>query len=235
MNADSTRPAMSSRHASPPLGILAVVYVILKIASVVPVSTFGSRPPFFPGLNAPTDVVVSYFTTHTDRVLLAAFLQLGTAIPFGILAASILSRLRFLGVTAAGAHIAFFGGVAAAMDELFSGAVIATMAQPIVARDPALIQGLHYLAVALGGPGFTMPFGIMMAGMSVIGAFFKLLPKSIVTTGLVLAIIGELSWFSMILPSAGVLIPLCRWPGFIWLIATAIKLPDSVARPGGSI
>jgi hypothetical protein len=151
-------------------------------------------------------------------------------IPFGIFAASIVSRLRFLGVNAAGAYIAQFGGLMAAIDELFSGAVISVMAQPLVAQDAALVQAFHYLAVALGGPGFTMPFGLLMAGVSISAGFTRLIPKWIVGLGLLLALIGELSWLSMVVPRAGILIPLARWPGFVWLIAAGFKMPKQIAR-----
>jgi hypothetical protein len=119
----------------------------------------------------------------------------------------------------------------AASDELFSGAVISVMAQPLVAQNPALVQAFHYLAVALGGPGFTMPFGLLMAGVSITAGFMKLLPKWVVGFGLLLAFTGELSWLSMVVPKAGFLIPLTRWPGFIWLIAAGFKLPKNIARP----
>jgi hypothetical protein len=46
---------------------------------------------------------------------------------------------------------------------------------------------------------------------------------------LVLAVIGELSWFNLILPQALLLIPLTRFPGFIWLIATGFLLPKSLS------
>jgi hypothetical protein len=157
MNSPSIPAAASVRHTAPPLGIVATVYVVLKIASVFPVSAFGSKPPWFPGLSAPTEQVVSYFSTHAFPVMLCAFLQLGAAIPFGIFAATIFSRLRFLGVNAAGAYIAFFGGAQAAFSEFTSGAAISVMAQPLVAQNGPLVQAFHYLSVALGGPGFTCP------------------------------------------------------------------------------
>lgn len=226
----STSAAATVRHAGPPLGILATVYVILKIASVFPVSAFGSKPPYFPGLHAPTEEVVSYFSTHAAAVMLCAFLQIGAAIPLGIFAATVLSRLRFLGVKAAGAYMAFFGGAMAALNEFASGAAISVMAQPLVAQNGPLVQAFHYLSVALGGPGFTMPFGLLIAGVSVTAAFWKLLPKWLVVFGLVLALIGELSWLSIVIPKAGILIPLARWPGFIWLIAAGFKLPNSISR-----
>jgi hypothetical protein len=75
-----------------------------------------------------------------------------------------------------------------------------------------------------------MPFGLLVAGVSVIAAFWKLLPKWLVVFGLLLAFVGELNWFSMVIPRADILIPLARWPGFIWLIAAGFKLPDSINR-----
>jgi hypothetical protein len=221
-------------HKGPNLGMVAFVYVILKIASVFPVSSFGSKPPYFPGLNTPTETVIAYFSTHASAVMLCAFLQVGAAIPFGIFTATAVSRLKFLGVEAAGAYIALFGGLMAAFDEFASGAVIAAMAQPLTAANGPLLEAFHYLSVALGGPGFTMPFGLLMAGVSVTAAFRGVLPKWLIVFGLALALVGELSWISMLVPQAGVLIPLARWPGFVWLIAAGFRLRKSMPVLAGS-
>jgi hypothetical protein len=47
MNSQSDTASTGPRHASPHPGIVAAVYVVLKIASVYPVSSFGSKPPYF--------------------------------------------------------------------------------------------------------------------------------------------------------------------------------------------
>jgi hypothetical protein len=55
--------------------------------------------------------------------------------------------------------------------------------------------------------------------------------------GLILAVIGELSWLSMVVPAALFLIPLTRFPAFVWLIAAGFLLPKSAsssAMIGGS-
>lgn len=225
MKSQSDVSVSSAGHAGPNLGIVASAYVLLKVVSVFPVSGFGSKPPWFPELNAPAEQVVSYFSTHSHAVLLCAFLQLGAAIPLGIFTAAIASRLNFLRVRATGTYIALFGGFMAAVDELVSGGVISVMAKPLVAQDAPLIQALHYLAVVFGGPGFTMPFGILLAGVSVTAGIMKLLPRWVVAMGLLIAIIGELSWLSILFQRADVLIPLARWPGFIWLIVAGFALP----------
>ena len=75
-----------------------------------------------------------------------------------------------------------------------------------------------------------MPFGLLMAGVSIPAAFLKLLPKWVIGLGLVLALAGELSWLSLVLPGALFLIPLTRFPGFLWLILTGFRLPATVRR-----
>jgi hypothetical protein len=43
-------------------------------------------------------------------------------------------------------------------------------------------------------------------------------------------VIGELSWFEMLTPNVLALIPLTRFPGFIWLIAAGFALPKTKMR-----
>jgi len=228
MNSPASPVPASRRYAGPNLGAVAIAYVLLKVASVVPVSAigmpFGVRPPFFPGLQAPIDEVADYFAAHAGQVLLCAFLQFGSAIPFAIFTAAVVTRMRTFGSDVAGIRIALVGGIMAAVDEAASGAIIWVMGHPVIAQVPVLTQAFHYLAVVFGGPGFTMPQGILMAGISIPAGLMKRLSKSMVVFGLVLAVIGELSWFSMITPRAGILVPLARWPGFIWLIIAGFRL-----------
>jgi hypothetical protein len=72
--------------------------------------------------------------------------------------------------------------------------------------------------------------GLLMAGVCIPAALRKLLPTWVVAFGLLLAIAGELSWFNLVFPKALFLIPLVRFPGFIWLIATGFMLPSAVAQ-----
>src|SRR5258708_11462443 len=96
----------------------------------------------------------------------------------------------------------------------------------IVAPDGSILRAVYYLAFAFGGPGFSVPLGLLIAGVCIPATFLKLLPRWLIVFGLVLAVIGELSWFYFILPQALFLIPLTRFPGFILLIATGFLLGD---------
>ncbi len=159
----------------------------------------------------------------------------GAAVPLGLFTASTVSRLRFLGVEAAGATIALFGGLAAAFGTAAAASALWVAAHAGIVPDATLLQGLYYLAFVFGGPGYSMALGLLMAGVSIPALVMKLMPKWIGVLGLVLAVIGELSWFSLIVPGAGVLIPLTRFPGFVWLIAAGFALPatrPAAARPG---
>ena len=217
------------RHPGPPAGVLATVFAILFLAGLYPVTYFAGLP-YFPGPWETADHIAIYFETRPSAALACAFFHFGAAIPLGLLTATLVSRLRFLGVRAAGASIALFGGFLTAFDMVASASVLWVMAHPGIARDRTLTQALFYLQYALGGPGFSVPFGLLMAGVSIPAAFLKLLPKWVIGLGLVLALAGELSWLNLVLPGALFLIPLTRFPGFFWLILTGFRLPATVRR-----
>jgi hypothetical protein len=78
----------------------------------------------------------------------------------------------------------------------------------------------------LGGAGFSVPFGILVAGVTIPAAFIRLVPTWIVMLGIAVAICGELSWLYLMVPDALPLVPLTRFPGFVWMIAIGFVLPD---------
>jgi len=81
------------------------------------------------------------------------------------------------------------------------------------------------IAFAFGGFGHVVTFGILLAGFSIPGLVFGLMPRWVCWVGLVLAAICILSYFSMIFPAASILLPLGRFPGYLWLIAAGFTLP----------
>lgn len=222
------------RHAGPHLGALAIVYIVLFNAGLCAVSAFGVpfgvKAPYWPGPWEPASVIVAYFQTHRTAVLICTFLQFGALIPLGIFTATVVSRLRFLGATAAGPYIALFGGLMTVFDGAAAGFTVWAMTHPGVAQDAAVTTALYYLSYAFGGPGFSVPMGLLIAGVCIPAALLKLLPKWIVGFGLLLALAGELSWLNLVFPQALFLIPLVRFPGFIWLIGAGFTLPKTMAR-----
>jgi hypothetical protein len=231
MTVTQNAPVAAVKHAGPPLWLPASLYVVLFNIGLAPVTMAGGLP-YWPGPWEPANVIVSYFQSHAARVLFCLFLQAGATICLGLFTATVVSRLHFLGVRAAGVHIALFGGFLTVFNGLAAAFATWTIIQPAVVQNPSVLLALYYYSFALGGPGFSVPMGLLMAGVSVTAAFKKLLPTWIVVLGLVLAAAGELSILHLINPRFLFLIPLTRFPGFIWIIAVGFALPR--ARPVAS-
>ncbi len=227
MNSQLNTSALRARHPGPHLGVVAIIFTILFLAGLYPVTVFGGKP-YFPGPWESASTIASFFQMRASAVLLCAFFHFGAAIALGIFTGSAVSQLRFLGVRAAGAYIALFGGLATASNMGVSASILWVMARPGIAQDATLTQALYYLQYVFGGPGFSVPLGLLMAGVSIPSAFMKLLPKWLVAFGLLLAICGELSWLNLLFPKTLFFIPLTRFPGFVWLIATGFLLPKTI-------
>jgi hypothetical protein len=229
------------RHRGPHPGALAIIYTLLFSLGLYFVVSFRSPEhlaasatavrPYFPGPWESAQTIVSYFQAHSHSVLLCAFLQFGAAIPLGIFTATMVSRFRFLGVRAAGAYISLFGGFMAALDIAISALVLWVMADPGIADEGGVVRALYYVVFAIGGVGFSVPMGLLVAGISIPALMMKLLPKWLIVSGLTLGAIGELSFFSLVIPSALFLIPLTRFPSFVWLIFAGFKLPRRLGMP----
>ena len=216
----------NTKHAGPNPGIVAIVYTLLFNAGLYFVISFTGGP-HFPGPWESSETIAAYFQGHSRAVLACAFLQFGAAIPLGIFTATMVSRLRFLGVRAAGPSIALFGGLMTSFNMALSALILWVMAYPGIAQETAVLRALYYLAFAIGGVGFAVPLGLLIAGLAVPAAIMKLLPKWLVVSGFALGIIGELSALQLIIPQALFLIPLTRFPGFVWLIAAGFALRAS--------
>ena len=240
MNATTTS---GNEHAGPNPGIVAVIYTALFNLGLYFVISFRAPEhvtasatavrPYFPGPWESAQTISAYFQDHAGAVLMCAFLQFGAAIPLGLFTATMVSRLQFLGVRAAGAHIALFGGLMAAFDIAISALVLWVMAYPGIAQETGVLRALYYAVFSIGGVGFSVPMGLLVAGLSVPSMIMKLMPKWLVLFGLALGIIGELSALSLVIPSLLFLIPLTRFPSFIWLILAGFKLPKRPRRGSG--
>ncbi len=228
MNLQASANSQNSRHPGPNLGVVATVFTVLFNVGLYPVTTWYASPSF-PRPGDPANVIVSYFQSRSLSVLFCSFFHFGASVPLGIFAASVASRLRFLGARAAGSYIALFGGFATSFNMAVSASVLWVMAYPGIAQDAGALRALFYLQVALGGPGFSVPIGLLLAGISVTAGFMRLLPKWLVGLGLALALIDELSWLSLQFPKLLFLIPLTKFPTFVWLIAAGFLLPKSIA------
>jgi hypothetical protein len=218
---------ITKKHKGPPLGYVALTFTLLFCTGLSFVISLKGIPPYFPGPWESAATIVRYFQNHPHDVLLCAFLQFCSSIPLGIFTATVASRLIFLGSTAAGNNITLFGGFLTVFNLALSSMLMWVMAYPDIAADENIIRTLYYAVFIIGGVGYSVPMGLLIAGISVTSWFMKTLPKWLAISGIVLALIGEASSFYMVSPKLLFLIPLTRFPGFIWLIIIGFKLPKS--------
>ena len=222
------------KHAGPSLVALALVYLALFIASIVAGTTLRHGGPGYVNPCDTAEAVQAFFTRSPEATRAAAFFFFGSAIPLGIYAATVSSRLRFLGVRAAGTYIALFGGFAAAGTLLLSSLCAWVISVPEVYGSLPTVRAFYWLLFLLGGAAFAASLGLLIAGVAVTSMFARLLPKWLIWFGLVIAFAGELSTLSLIAYPATFLIPITRFGGFIWLIAAGAMLPKTVPAGDGA-
>lgn len=228
----STQLPFPSRIAAPGphFGIVAIVSTVLFCASVVLFEIVRGLHFPFPGDTAAT--MVTYFSTTAARVQFGAFLQCGSAIALGIVTVAATNRMQSLGACGIGTRIAFFGGSIAALLSLVEAGVVWILAQPGVAdastQSASVVRALYLFAFILDGPAYAGSLGLLIAGLAVAGLLTRILPRWLAWIGLVIAAFGELSFLSMLLPIFGMLIPLTRFPGYLWLITAGFLLPASI-------
>src|SRR5712675_2616667 len=209
---DTTTPARV-RHRGPSLLALAIVFVLLFLASLV-VSTLLAGGEHFPSPFAPG--ASEWFARHPAAVLVGAFLQFGASIPLGICTATIVSRMQFFGLRVAGVQIALFGGLSASFFLAVSALIQWVLAQDGIAVSGVTARTLHHLAFATGGFGHVVPLGLLLAGISVTAGLTRRLPRWMMVFGIGVAAIAELSSLGLVFPTAMVLLPLARFPALVW-------------------
>jgi hypothetical protein len=212
---DSPTP---NRQNGPPLLIPAIVMAVFTIASAVLDATAARY-------NSP-DLLNYQLTHHTSQLVLGT-LVFGTSLPLLIWSATVYRRLHRLGVTAPGSAIAYGGGLLAAAALAISG--LLTWATTQLNGSADVVRALTALGFAAGGPGFVVPFAMLIAGVSVPGLILRLLPTALAWAGLVIAALGALATFALLTPALDFLLPVGRFGGLIWLIAVSVTLP--ITRP----
>lgn len=213
----------------PHSGVVAIVATLLFCVSVALFeSVHGLHFPY-PGDTTAT--MTNYFSKAAARVQLGAFLQCGSAIALGIVTMAATNRMKSLGACGIGIRIASFGGAVAALLSLLEAGVIWILAQPGITNlsTPGAegVRALYLFAFMLDGPAYAGSLGLLLAGLSVAGLMGRVLPRWLAWAGLVIATFGELSFLCMLHPAFGMLIPMTRFPGYLWLITAGFLLSSA--------
>ena len=208
----------------PSLLLLAAVHILIFVAGLVASVSLPHGGASFVAPFAASEQVRLFFAQGPMAARVGSFFLFGSAVPFGIYAVTVVSRLRFLGVRAAGTNIALLGGLTATIALVLSGMAGWILSVPDVSVSAPLVKALYYFSFLCGGVLYAVGFGLLVAGVSVTSYFMRLLPRWLTVLGILLAITGELSWFSLIAFPANFFIPITRYAGFIWMLLAAVAL-----------
>ena len=212
-----------ARFHGPSLLLLATAHLLIFASGLV-VAAVLRHGAHFATPFAPAEELRAFLALSPTAVRVSNFFLFGSAIPFGIFAVTVVSRLRFMGVRAAGTNIALLGGLIATVALILSGSVGWILSVPEVLASAPLIKAVNFLNFLFGGVVFAVGFGLLAAGVSVTCYFMRLLPRWLVVFGMLLALPGELSSLSLVAYPANFFIPITRYMGFIWMFSVAVAL-----------
>jgi hypothetical protein len=215
------------RFRGPSLILLGIVHILLFAGNLVAAAVLRHGAAPFVTPFAAAEVVRDFFEQNPAAVRVSSFLLFASAVPLGIFAVTMSSRLRFMGVKATGTKIALFGGSTAANALILSGLLGWTLSVPEVSASIPVVRAVYMLSFLFGGAAYAVGFGLLAAGVSITSYFSRLLPRWLVGLGMLVAIAGEFSALSLIAYPANFLIPITRYLGFLWLLLAAIKLTSN--------
>jgi hypothetical protein len=211
------------RFRGPSLILLATVHILVFVAGLVAAAALRHGASFVTPF-APAEQVRLFFAQSPTAVRVSNFFLFASALPFGIFAVTTVSRLRFLGVRAAGTNIALLGGLTATIALILSGITGWVLSVPEVSASAQLAKAIFFLCFLFGGAVYSVGFGLLAAGVSVTSYFVRLIPRWMVVLGMLVAITGELSSLSLIAYPANFFIPITRYLGLIWMVFIAVAL-----------
>lgn len=218
-----------NRHAGPNLLLLTIVYAGFMLAG-------GSK--LIAAFRFPHDSAekaVAYLAQNGWAIQWGSFCELASAIPLGVFIATTVSRLRFLGVRAAGESIAFLGGIGVTVMLILSALASWSLTRPGIAEATGAVSALQAIAFAGGGPGFAVLLGLFIAGVSIPAGLYRLMPRWVMWFGVVIAIACELSSLALLNFKAAYFIPVGRFGSIVWMIGVALTLRASITGSTGEM
>jgi hypothetical protein len=212
------------RHAGPNLLLLALVYTGFMLAGA---SKLAAAFRFSHGS---AEKAIAYLADNGWSIQWGSFCQLASAMPLGVFAATTVSRLRFLGIRAAGESIAFLGGIGVTVMLILSALASWSLTRPGIGETAGAVPALQAISFAGGGPGFAVLLGLFIAGVSIPAGLHRLMPRWLMYLGIVVAVACELASLSLLNFKAAYFIPVGRFVSIVWMIGVSLTLPASISN-----
>ncbi len=184
----------------------------------------------YPRLDAPAAAARAYFLRNASEARALAFFHALAALALLTFITYLQMWLRRLDQRSARlAPVTLAGGGAAATFMLLSAILYRVLAEPTVARDPALTHALLVFSYLAGGPGIALPLALPIMAGSLTAFRRELLPAWIgwlgsgavvaclISSGIMLGPMNNSSFWYGVLLIAAVL-------SLVWMFATSLLL-----------
>jgi hypothetical protein len=214
----------SWRHDGPSPVLLAGLSIALLFGGLGVAVAIGGIMPLPYGSAA---AVLRYVRGEPLALRIMAVAIFGSSALLAVYAATVCSRLRWLGVGGAGPTIALMGGTLAAGGLALTGLLGWMMSRPEIAGDAALVRAVYLLTFLVGGPAHVVALGILIAGIATAG----LLPQATARAGIAIAALCELSTLVLAWTALGPMLPVARVAALSWLLVVGLWLPTRRSEP----
>jgi hypothetical protein len=184
----------------------------------------------YPRLDAPAATARAYFVSNASNARALAFFHALAALALLTFITYLQMWLRRLDQRSARlAPVTLAGGGAAATFMLLSAILYRVLAEPTVARDPALTHALLVFSYLAGGPGIALPLALPIMAGSLTAFRRELLPAwvgwlgsgaviaCVISSGIMLGPMNNSSvWYGVLLIAAVL--------SLVWMFATSLLL-----------
>lgn len=171
--------------------------------------------------------IQNYVQTQSLALHIMAIGVFGSSVLLAVYAATVSSRLRWLGVSGAGPAIALAGGTLAAGGLALTGLLGWMLSRPEIVGETALVRALYLLTFLTGGPGHVVALGVLIAGVTAGG----LLPRATAWAGIAIATLCELTALVLAWTALGPVLPVARVAALAWLLVAGGRLPTRRGEP----
>ncbi|HEX4813081.1 MAG TPA: hypothetical protein VFV66_10065 [Nonomuraea sp.] len=210
----SAAPSTSSPAIAGRWPLAGIAFAGMFIGGLILSTVLGTRT--FPSPYEPAEAITQYFTDNVSAVLGLGLLHTISALPLLIFTATLADSVRDGLPRALSQH----AGLIAAVFLLISGMCSVALVSDGVTGDA--LRALHMLTFLSGGSVHVFYLGILVGAGTI--ALIGSVPRAIAVLGGISAVLSLASIVSLVVPGAAFLLPLGRFTGLAWIIATAIWL-----------
>lgn len=167
------------------------------------------------------DVILGWLSKNAGAAQIMSLTQLISALALLVFSARVAESLRQRDAVAHAAIAQSAGVVSAAMLAVSALLEWAAVRPDILASAPAA-RVVHDLSFLTGGPAHVAALGLFIGTASLgLGA---VLPRWLTILGTIVGAAGVLSVATLMTETAAYLLPIARFPGFVWIVGTTLVL-----------